>query len=548
MSLLSLRGITRSFGGRRILDGLDLELPDGARIGMVGPNGSGKTTLLRIAAGEDEPDAGTLTRRRGLRLALLPQHPMGDARSPLEAVRDARADLAEIDAGLAAVTGELSDPSVYGNEMRMAAALARQGRLLDDYERAGGPAFEGRARSLLLGVGLEERELDLPTEVLSGGQRKLIGLVGCLVRDPDLLLLDEPEAHLDLAGRQLLERLVRGFGGAVLAVSHDRYLLDETVTQIASLDGGTVRMWPGNYSAYAVAREIELKRQQVQYVTQRKEIERLEEAERRLIQWARAVPASASNSRLVNQARNIHRQIERMDKVERPVLERRRIGLELHPHQRGGRKAVELRGVSVAFDGHPVLLDIDLTVMHGERLGIVGENGAGKSVLVKTLVEAIAPTEGEVWTGPSIQVGYLAQDQDTLDPRSTPLATLRAAYPGTEEQAVSRLMAFLFDYEQVRRPIATFSGGERTRLQLLLLMLSGANLLVLDEPTNHLDIESVEALESALEAFAGTVVFISHDRYFLDRMADRIVEVRDAEAHSHVGGYSAWHERARIPA
>ena len=548
MSLLSLRGITRSFGGRRILDGLHLELPDGARIGMVGPNGSGKTTLLRIAAGEDEPDAGTLTRRRGLRLALLPQHPMGDARNPLEVVRDARADLAGIDAGLATVTAELSDPSVYGNDARMAAALARQARLLDDYERAGGPAFEGRVRSLLLGMGLEERELELPTEVLSGGQRKLIGLVGCLVRDPDLLLLDEPEAHLDLAGRQLLERLVRGFAGAVLAVSHDRYLLDETVTQIASLDRGTVRMWAGNYSAYAVAREIELKRQQVQYVTQRKEIERLEEAERRLIQWARAVPASASNSRLVNQARNIARQIERMDKVERPVLERRRIGLELHPHGRGGRKAVELRDVSVAFDGHPVLLGIELTVLHGERLGIVGENGAGKSVLVKTLVGGIAPSEGEVWTGPSIRVGYLAQDQDTLDPRSTPLATLRAAYPGTEEQAVSRLMAFLFDYEQVRRPIATLSGGERTRLQLLLLMLSGANLLVLDEPTNHLDIESVEALESALEAFAGTVVFISHDRYFLDRMADRIVEVRDADATGHVGGYSAWRERATIPA
>ena len=368
------------------------------------------------------------------------------------------------------------------------------------------------------------------------------------MRDPDLLLLDEPEAHLDLARAPAAGAAGARFRGAVLAVSHDRYLLDETVTRIASLDRGKVRIWQGNYSAYAIAREIELKRQQVQYVTQRKEIERLEEAERRLIQWARAVPASASNSRLINQARNIARQIERMDKVERPVLERRKIGLELHPHQRGGRKAVELRSVSVAFDGHPVLLDIDLTVMHGERLGIVGENGAGKSVLVKTLVEAIPPTEGEVWTGPSIRVGYLAQDQDTLGRALDPLATLRGAYPGTEEQAVSRLMAFLFDYEQVRRPIGTMSGGERTRLQLLLLMLSGANLLVLDEPTNHLDIESVEALESALEAFAGTVVFISHDRYFLDRMADRIVEVRDADARAHVGGYSDWRERARIPA
>ncbi|HET9877997.1 MAG TPA: ATP-binding cassette domain-containing protein, partial [Candidatus Limnocylindria bacterium] len=386
MSLLSLRGITRSFGGRRILDGVDLELPDGARIGMVGPNGSGKTTLLRIAAGEDEADTGSITRRRGMRLALLPQHPLGDERTPLDTARDARSDLRAIDAGLAAVTAELSDPSVYGDAERMEGALAQQASLLDRYERAGGPAFEGRARSLLLGIGLEERELELPTRVLSGGQRKLIGLVGCLVREPDLLLLDEPEAHLDLSGRQLLERLVRGFDGAILAVSHDRYLLDETVTDIASLDAGRVRMWPGNYSAYAVAREIELKRQQAAYAAQRKEIERLEDAASRLIQWARAVPASQNNSGLVTQARNIARRIDRMDKVERPVLERRKIGLELHPHQRGGRKAVEMRSVSVAFDEHPVLVGVDLTVLHGERVGIVGENGAGKSVLVKALV------------------------------------------------------------------------------------------------------------------------------------------------------------------
>jgi ATP-binding cassette subfamily F protein 3 len=229
-----------------------------------------------------------------------------------------------------------------------------------------------------------------------------------------------------------------------------------------------------------------------------------------------------------------------MDKVERPVLERRRIGLELHPHQRGGKRAAELREVGVTFGEHPVLLGVDLTVMHGERVGVVGLNGAGKSVMLKTLVGEVSPTEGEVWVGPSIRIGYLAQDQDTLDPDATPISTLRASFPGTEEQAVSRLMAFLFDYEQVRRPIRTMSGGERTRLQLLLLMLSGANLLVLDEPTNHLDIESIETLESALESFEGTAIFISHDRYFLDRMADRVVEVRDGDATSWVGGYSDW--------
>jgi ATP-binding cassette subfamily F protein 3 len=543
MTLLALHGIAKAYGGRQILRGLDLELPDGARMGLVGPNGSGKSTLLRIAIGTEEADAGQITRRRGLRLAMLPQHPLGDDRTPADTLRDARTDLREIDLGLAECNAELADPSVYNDAARMDTVLQRQVSLLDHYERAGGPAFEGRVRSMLAEVGLEAHELALPTRVLSGGQRKLIGLAAAIVQDPQLLLLDEPEAHLDLEGRERLEWLMTRFGGGILAVSHDRYLLDETVTDIASLDAGTVRTWHGNYTAYAVARELELKRQQQHYQAQRKEIDRLEEAASRLIQWARSVPAAQSNTGLMNAARNLQRRVERMDKVERPVLERRRIGLELHPHQRGGKRAAELREVAVAFGDQAVLLGVDLTVMHGERVGVVGLNGAGKSVMLKTLVGELAPVGGEVWIGPSIRIGYLAQDQDTLDPDATPISTLRASYPGTEEQAVSRLMAFLFDYEQVRRPIGTMSGGERTRLQLLLLMLSGANLLVLDEPTNHLDIESIETLESALEAFEGTAIFISHDRYFLDRMADRVVEVRDGDARSWVGGYSDWMAR-----
>jgi ATP-binding cassette subfamily F protein 3 len=549
MTLLAARGITKAFGGREILRGVDLELPEGARLGLVGPNGSGKSTLLRIVMGLEEADAGQITRRRGLRLAMLAQHPLGDERTAAGTLHDARVDLREIDAGLAACNERLADPAVYTDVTRMEEVLAEQARLLDRYEQAGGPAFEGRLRAMLNEIGLEERELELPTRVLSGGQRKLIGLAAAIIQDPQLLLLDEPEAHLDLEGRERLQALMQGFGGGFLAVSHDRYLLDETVTDIASLDAGTVRVWPGNYTAYAVARELELKRQQERYLAQHKEIERLEEAARRLIQWARAVPASQSNTGLMNAARNALRRVERMDKVDRPVLERRRIGLELHPHQRGGKRAAELRDLAVAFGEHPVLLGVELTVLHGERIGVVGLNGAGKSVMLKTLVGEIPPAEGEVWVGPSIRIGYLAQDQDTLDPDATPLATLRAAHPGTEEQSVSRLMAFLFDYEQVRRPIRTLSGGERTRLQLLLLMLSGANLLVLDEPTNHLDIESIETLEAAIEAFEGTAIFISHDRYFLDRMADRIVEVRDGEAHPYLGGYSDWlARRDRAPA
>ncbi len=539
MSMLSLRGGRKGFGSRTVLDGVDLEVEAQARIGVIGPNGSGKSTLLRILAGLEEPDAGELVRQRGLTVSFLAQHPARDERTPLEVARAARPDLEELDLELHACAARLGEPAVAADLALMARVLRRQEDLLERYEAAGGPSFEGRARALLADLNLSEADVALPTRALSGGQRKLVELAACLLQSPDILLLDEPEAHLDSDARNLVERLVTEFKGAVVAVSHDRYLLDDLVASIASLDRGRVRIWPGNYSAYALARELESQRRQVLYTTQQKEIARLEESIRRFRRWAHLVP----NERHARQARVKQQQIDRMDKVERPVLERRRIALRLRAAKRGGQKVVELREVSVAFGEEPVLTGVDFVVFHGERVGVVGENGAGKSVLVKTIVGAIEPTEGEVWRGPSIRVGYLAQDQETLEPGATPLETVRGARPCTEGEAVSILMKFLFVYEQVRRPIRTLSGGERTRLQLLLLMLGGANLLVLDEPTNHLDIDSIEALESALDGFDGTVIFISHDRYFLDRIADRMLEVRDGGCRSYEGGYSRWFER-----
>jgi len=544
VSLIALNGVRKSFGSRVVLDGLDFDVQDGARIGLVGVNGSGKSTLMRICAGLEDADAGRAVRRRGTVVAYLVQHPLGDARTPIDVVRDARPELAELERELAACAERLGAPEVAADLDVMARVLRRQEDLLARYAAAGGPSFEGRARSLLAELGFEENEIDTPTATLSGGRRKLVELAACLERSPDVLLLDEPEAHLDAVARSLVEGLIGAFRGAVVVVSHDRYLLDETVGAIAVLERGRVRVWPGNYSAYAVARELELERQQVVYTTQQKEIARLEEAVRRFRYWAHITEAE----RHARQARVKQRQIERMEKVERPVLERRRIALRLRPHARGGKRVAELRGISVAFGDDPVLLDVGLTVFQGERVGIVGANGAGKSVLMKTLVGEIEPAEGAVRIGPSIRVGYLAQDQETLDPGSTPLATVRSARPGTEEEAVSLLMKFLFAYEQVRRPNSALSGGERTRLQLLLLMLSGANLLVLDEPTNHLDIDSVEVLERELESFEGTILFTSHDRYFLARIADRIVEVGDGAVVSYEGGYDHWlRRRATAP-
>jgi ATP-binding cassette subfamily F protein 3 len=365
-----------------------------------------------------------------------------------------------------------------------------------------------------------------------------------MLQRPELLLLDEPETHLDLPHREQLERLVREFSGAVVMVSHDRYLLDETASEIAELEHGQITLWPGNYSAYTVAREVALLRQQELFVAQQKEIARLEEAIARFKLWASIVV----DERHIKQARNKQRQIDRMDKVERPVLERRKMALRLRANTRGGQRVLELKDMSMAFGDDLILLGVNLLVSRGERIGVLGPNGAGKSVLGKILADELAPTEGERLIGPSIQVGYFAQGHETLPMEATPLDLVRRLRPGYEEQTVALLGRFLFTYEHCRAPVASLSGGERSRLQLLLLTLSGANCLILDEPTNHLDIDSAEVLERALEEYDGTAVVISHDRYFLDRIVDRIVEIRDGELFSFDGGYTAWNEsRNAIP-
>jgi ATP-binding cassette subfamily F protein 3 len=543
MTLIELRSVEKFYGGRTVLRGLQMKVTPGARIGLIGANGTGKSTLLRILADLEEVDSGEVIRRRGLRAAYLPQHVEGDERTPLEVVRAARPELAELAQELETREAQLGAPEVAADLRRMQRVLEHHGRLLQRFTELGGQGFEGEVRGHLRSLGLDEEGVDRPATDLSGGQRKLVALGACLVQRPDVLLLDEPEAHLDAERREKLEAMIRTLDGAAVIASHDRYLLDEVVAEIAELEGGKVKLWPGDYSAYALARELALKRQQQLYATQQKEIARLEEAIRRFKLWAH----TTADERHARQARNKQRQIERMEKIERPVLERRKLGLAFRQSVRGGRKALELRDASVAFGEEPVLIGMDLTVTRGERVGVVGENGAGKSVLAKVLAGVLPPTEGERWIGPSVKVGYLAQNPEPPPPEATPLGLVRAAKPLYEDEGVRLLGRFLFRYERVREPVATLSGGERTRLRLLLLMLEEPNCLVLDEPTNHLDISSLEVLEGELERFSGTVVFVSHDRYFLDRIADKIVEVRDGGLHRYEGGYTSWREfRERV--
>ena len=547
MIIATISNLARIHGGRTIFSGLNWSIQDGETIGLVGPNGIGKSTLLRTLAGTEQAEEGVVALRRGTRVAYLPQEYHGELeRAAFAELLDARDDVAALEAQIAAAEAQLGDPAVFNDMKAMERVLAEHERLLERYELEGGAQLHSRAESLLHDLEFAEADWHKPMRLLSGGQRKMIGLARCLLRAPDLLLLDEPDNHLDLSRKSLLERLIRQFAGAVVIISHDRYLLDETVTIIAEMEPalkGGCRMvrWEGNYSSFVTQRELALIRQQQDFSSQQQEIDRLEAAIARFRVWLNISLDKRHKTRIENK----QRQLDRMDKVERPVLERRKMALQLRPNMRGGAKAIELRHIDKAFGEQIILIDALATVMNGERVGIVGPNGAGKSVLLKLILGEQHADAGEVWVGPSIQTAYYAQHHETLDMQQTPIEAMRSVRPMFEAEAVAKLGRFLIPFASCNQPIARLSGGEKSRVQLARLMLMGANCLLLDEPTNNLDIPSAEVLEKALDEFPGTVIVVSHDRYFLDRVVDRIFAVRDGELHVFDGGYSYYAEEGQ---
>lgn len=525
-----------------IFENLSWEIHDDRVVGLVGPNGCGKSTLLSLIAGKLTTDSGFLVRRKGLAVGYLEQHPeLTPGNTVFQELFGASVDLAQVEADLGRIETRLADPAVYSDETLLTRVLTQQDRLLHDYERMGGPGYEGRVRSTLRALGFSQSDEALPVEVLSGGQIKLVGLAKLLITQPDLLLLDEPDNHLDLESKAFLERFIRSYPGAVMIVSHDRYLLDLVVDEIAELDDGRLSVFSGNYSEYAFEKQMALMRQQQMYQAQQKEITRLEQSAKRLLLWGKIY----DNEKFHKRGVNILRRIDRIERIDRPVLDRKRMGLELAGWV-GSSKVLEINGVSKWFPAQRpsedtvILAGIDLLIMRGERVGIVGPNGAGKSLLFRLILEQESPTEGDIIIGPSVRVGYYAQQHETLDYERTLLDTVRLAGNMSEENAVAFLNRFLFNYEHSKNRVGTLSGGERSRLQMALLMLSGANFLMLDEPTNHLDIQSAEVLEKAIGEFEGTVLVISHDRYFLDRVVDRIVELDEGVLTEYLGNYSDY--------
>ncbi|MEM9952179.1 MAG: ABC-F family ATP-binding cassette domain-containing protein [Chloroflexota bacterium] len=544
MHIVHIHHLTVNFAGREIFSDLNWVVGDRDRIGLVGPNGAGKSSLLKVLVKQVIPDAGQIVTHGDLYIDYLSQDvDLNPIHTLIEAAMVLPPRLAEVEAQLQAVEAKLSDPNVYSDDTVLSQVLEQQSDILERYERLNGSHHASQVRKLLSQLGFTPDDYNLPVSALSGGQKKLVGLVQMAVSSPDILLLDEPDNHLDIVGKRNLERFIAGYQGAVIIISHDRYLLDEVATQIAELENGKLTIYHGNYSYYTTERELRRLRQQQQYIAQQKEIKRIEEAIARFEYWASIV----IDERHIKQARSRRKMLERMEangEIIEKVQEARTMDFAVAGGARGSKESVRFDSVTMVFDDNPIFMELDFLLRHGERVGLVGPNGAGKSVMMKLMTGDYQPYEGRVKIGLSTHIGYYSQEFQTLDTwlDKTPLDLIHRNKLGSEGSAVSFLLKMAFDYEQVRQPIRVLSGGERSRLQLALLMLQQPNVLLLDEPTNHLDIASTEVLEQALDDFEGAILCISHDRYFLDNVVDKIIELDNGELTEYVGGYTDYIE------
>ena len=543
MQVLQVNNISVNFAGAELYRGLSWALGERDRIALVGPNGAGKSTLFKAILGQIEPDSGSVTKQRGLRIGHLPQDiSLPPDMTLIETALIKPRELAQAEDRLSTIEARLADPEVYGDESRLARTLTELEAELLRFEAMNGNRHASHVRELLAMLGFTADDYDLPTTALSGGQKKMVALVRLAVSAPDILLLDEPDNHLDMAGKSQLERFILSYPKCVVIISHDRYLMDEVATQTVELDAGKLTTYHGNYSYYLNEKEIRRLRQQQQYVTQQKEIARLEAMIERFERWAKQVLSRKHMLAARQRRRHLEKMAERGEIIEK-VSDARLMDFKVDGW-RGSKKVLELVNVSVAFDDEPLILDADLLLRHGERVGVIGPNGAGKTVLLRLILGELEPLAGDIKLGPSIRIGYYSQEHQTLDAwlDRAPLDLIRNMQNSSENSAVNFLLRMAFSYDQARQPIRSLSGGERSRLQLALVMLRQPNLLLLDEPTNNLDIASVEVLEDALDDFVGTVLIVSHDRYFLDQTVDRLIEIRDGALHQFHGGYTEFLE------
>lgn len=531
--LIQASHVAYAHGGNQIFTDVTFELKDGDRVAVVGANGTGKSTLFRLLARELRPQRGDVIHQRGLTLGYLAQHSTLDpTRTPYDLVGSVSSDPETLDRELARLEAQLAEPLT---DDEMAAVLEAYNQTLARLDESADHDPGTVIGELLTGLRLSERLWRQPVGQLSGGEKKLVAIARFLCQQPAVLLLDEPDNHLDVDARAWLEQYLSAYPGVVGLITHDRYTIDRVANEIVELEDGAVQTYPGNYSAFRRQKRERLERQAQLRELEEREFKKLKYSAEQLTQWARQNPKFAT--RAENQRRKLAAERERLDATPVPILNRRTIDVEFTA-ERGGSMVLHGDDVSKVYDTHTVFEPFDLVIRHGERIGLIGPNGAGKTTLFRLIQEKEPPTSGVLRIGSAIEVGYFAQEQETLDGSRSPIDLVRRIKPLNEQQALGFLIGFLFDRDDALRPAGELSGGERSRLQIALLILSGANFLLLDEPTNNLDIDSVEALEDALIEFGGTILAISHDRYFLDRVCGRTLALDAGVVRDYPGPYS----------
>lgn len=535
MILLQVNGITKSFSGTDILNNVRLEVQHRDRVALVGRNGAGKSTLLKIIAGEMTADSGDLIMPKDVQVGYLEQHAGID--SPLtiwEEMLTVFGPLLEMEKRLRKLEAQMADPSVYENPQEYDRVMKDYDALQIDFKDSGGYQYESDMRSVLHGMRFYTEDYEKQANLLSGGQKTRLALAKMLLSKPDLLILDEPTNHLDIETLGWLEKYLVSYEGAILIVSHDRYFLDQIVTITYEVSRRKVTKYVGNYSAYLVEKAKNYERDKKLYERETSEKAKLEDFIQRNI-------ARASTS---NMAKSRRKLLERTEWMDAPEGDEKSASFSFSIDRQSGNDVLTLDNIAVGYQGKAVSENINMHAYKGDRIAIIGPNGIGKSTLLKTIVKRQEPIGGTIRYGTNVQFGYYDQNQATILGTGTVLQELWDEWPMMNEKDVRSVLGrFLFTGEDVEKPVATLSGGEKARLSLAKLMLQKSNTLVLDEPTNHLDLDSKEVLENALDDFPGTILFVSHDRYFINRIATKVIDVGPTGVTEYLGDYDYFIEK-----
>ena len=544
MTLIELEHISKSFGATEALKNISWQLQSGDKVGLVGDNGSGKSTLLKIIAGQLAPDAGTIRIAKESVVSYLRQDPAFEPNVTVRQIFDQfSADLIQLKQRMEILESQMSEET---DEANLAEIMDEYGQVQEDFQRRGGYTYETRRKTVLNELGLSQIDLDLPAASLSGGQKARVELACLLLRQhrdkeaggslqTDVLLLDEPDNHLDITAIEWLERFLHDYRGAFVLVSHNRFLLDQLITEIVEIDMGEITIYHGNYSDYIEQKQRRMTSQYYAYVNQKHQMERLQKSITLLKKWS-----SEDSKKRARQARSMERQIERMELVEKPNLQRKRMQLDFEVQKRSGEIVVEAMDLTKRYGDNTLFAKANFNIRWGEHVALVGPNAMGKTTLIKIILGLEPPTSGEVKLGEGLIANYFDQEMGGLKGERTIFDELQAETELTVCDTRYLLVNLFSHRDDAFKKIKDLSGGERNRVILSKLVYSKANFLILDEPTNHLDIASVEVLEDALAEFPGTILFASHDRYLLTRVANRIIELDNGEIRFYPGGFEYY--------